>query len=375
MSDRLRPLDGVRGIAALIIACFLHWHDNINPNFVLLRFWNGYLDGRILVEFFFLISGLTFTAFYMKRIANSEVSFSDFIYSRFVRLAPLYYGTLFYVTFMLILRKIFSVGTFTYQYNDVHHFVLNLLMIQNYGLQTDANFNAISWTVCIEVLMCIVFFVVCKMTKTKHTYFAICWGLIIVGYTLEKSDWKGSTFTLVNASIGRGMIAFFFGSLLYFLLLKAYQGGIRLKLIMFSILLIVVSIYYFGGVDVWSHGDWWYMLSGFVFIIYPIMIYLITTVKLIRCFLLLKPLQYLGKISFTIYMCHYPVQLTMDFINKVSKINGSYDNYFIWGLYCVCVVTISSIINAFYEKPLINWLRKYKDKIWKDEKLSKLEQF
>ena len=25
MSDRLRPLDGVRGIAALIIACFLHW--------------------------------------------------------------------------------------------------------------------------------------------------------------------------------------------------------------------------------------------------------------------------------------------------------------------------------------------------------------
>ena len=53
MSDRLRPLDGVRGIAALIIACFLHWHDNINPNFVLLRFWNGYLDGRIWLNFSF----------------------------------------------------------------------------------------------------------------------------------------------------------------------------------------------------------------------------------------------------------------------------------------------------------------------------------
>lgn len=175
MSDRLRPLDGVRGIAALIIACFLHWHDNINPNFVLLRFWNGYLDGRILVEFFFLISGLTFTAFYMKRIANSEVSFSDFIYSRFVRLAPLYYGTLFYVTFMLILRKIFSVGTFTYQYNDVHHFVLNLLMIQNYGLQTDANFNAISWTVCIEVLMYIVFF--CYLQDDKNKTHIFCYML------------------------------------------------------------------------------------------------------------------------------------------------------------------------------------------------------
>ena len=79
MSDRLRPLDGVRGIAALIIACFLHWHDNINPNFVLLRFWNGYLDGRILVEFFFLISGLTFTAFYSPRRLNVLAVSSSFV--------------------------------------------------------------------------------------------------------------------------------------------------------------------------------------------------------------------------------------------------------------------------------------------------------
>ena len=124
MSDRLSPLDGVIVIAALIIACFLHWHDNINPNFVLLRFWNGYLDGRILVEFFFLICGLTFTAFYMKRISNSEVSFSDFIYSRFVRLAPLYYGTLFYVkhlsshTIRRVIDSLLNISNGIYQFME-----------------------------------------------------------------------------------------------------------------------------------------------------------------------------------------------------------------------------------------------------------------
>ena len=84
MSDRLRPLDGVRGIAALIIACFLHWHDNINPNFVLLRFWNGYLDGRILVEFFFLISGLTFTAvsYTHLKLYSRTVPYAEYSYEQ-----------------------------------------------------------------------------------------------------------------------------------------------------------------------------------------------------------------------------------------------------------------------------------------------------
>ena len=73
ISERLRPLDGVRGLAAIVIAFFLHWHDNMNRDFTLLSY--GYLDGRVFVELFFMISGLTFTAFYMKRIANGSVSF------------------------------------------------------------------------------------------------------------------------------------------------------------------------------------------------------------------------------------------------------------------------------------------------------------
>lgn len=41
---------GVRGLAAIVIAFFLHWHDNMNRDFTLLSY--GYLDGRVFVELF-----------------------------------------------------------------------------------------------------------------------------------------------------------------------------------------------------------------------------------------------------------------------------------------------------------------------------------
>lgn len=33
ISERLRPLDALRGLSAIVIACFLHWHDNMNNEF------------------------------------------------------------------------------------------------------------------------------------------------------------------------------------------------------------------------------------------------------------------------------------------------------------------------------------------------------
>ena len=373
ISERLRPLDGVRGLAAIVIAFFLHWHDNMNRDFTLLSY--GYLDGRVFVELFFMISGLTFTAFFMKRIANGSVSFSEFIYARFARLAPLYYGSLMVVTALLLVRGVLGIAPFVYGYNDVHHFILNFLVMQTDGLQTDAGFNAVSWTVCIEILMYLIFFILCRKIKTKHNYFAACWILILLGYTFEKSNWNGNTFTLINANIGRGMIAFFTGSLLYFLLLCLYNCTEKIKVMMFALLVFICCVFYVGRAEVWSHGDWWYMLTGFVFLIYPILIYLITSVNFLRKILMLRPLQYLGSISFTIYMCHYPVQLLLDSVNQIAKMGLNCHSNKVWILYCILVTVVSIMVNSFFEKPVAKWLKRNKQQLWKEEKLTDLDNY
>lgn len=326
------------------------------------------------MELFFMLSGLTFTAFYMKRIANNEVSASDFIYSRFTRLVPLHWGSLFLVTFLLFIRRCFDIPAFVYGFNDVHHFTLNLLMIHSDGLQTDAGFNAVSWTICTEVVMYVVFFCLCRKIKTKHAYLVCCWLLILLGYSLEKSSWSGTAFTLVNTSIGRGMIDFFFGSMLYFILLKLWKLGTKAKITAFALLCIILGVGYYGGREVWSHGDWWYMLTGFVFFIYPLAIYLTTSVGFLRKILMWTPLQYLGKLSFTIYMCHYPVQLVLDLINKAAKINASYTSDTVWMIYCLTVIGFSVIIHRFYEVPITNWLKKAKNRFWTEEKLAELQE-
>lgn len=370
ISERLRPLDALRGVAAIEIACILHWHDNMSPEFPWFKY--GLLDGKVLVDLFFMISGLTFTAFYTKRIANNEVSISEFVYSRLVRLVPLHWGSLFLVTLLLFIRKIFGMSAFTYSNNDVHQFVLNLLMIQGDGLHANGSFNAISWTVCIEVLMYLIFFCLCRKTKTKHTYIFCCWLMILLGYSLEKSSFNGNTLSLVDESIGRGMIAFFFGSALYFLLVKLYEFGNRTKVIAFFVLMMIMILGLSGGEEIWCHGEWWYMLTGFVFLVYPLVLYLVTSIEFVRKILMWKPLQYLGSISFTIYMCHYPIQMIFDFFNKVTGINVSYTSYAVWAVYCTMVIGFSAIVHKFYEVPITNWLRKHKQKFWKEENLANL---
>ena len=87
VNDRFRAVDGLRGIAALLVV-FLHveWPSHIAST-TFIR--NGYLA----VDLFFILSGLVITANYGTRI----VSVSDarrFMTLRFFRLYPLHFAML-----------------------------------------------------------------------------------------------------------------------------------------------------------------------------------------------------------------------------------------------------------------------------------------
>ena len=371
ISDRLRPLDALRGFGALIIAFILHWHDNMNHDFSLFHWGIEY--GGMLVELFFILSGLTFTAFYMKRIANKEVTISEFMYSRFVRLYPLHIFTLSIITILLLLRGFVGIKPLVYGYNDIHEFILNILLIHADGIQTSANFNAPSWTICIEILMYIIFFIICSKVKSKHMYFIICWIMILLGFSFERSS-NSSLFVLINNNIGRGMVAFFFGSILYFILKKLYiyRWEYRFKIISLVLIIsILIGGYYTDNVFT-GHGSWYSILTSLIFIVFPCIIYLCTENGYLRSILLWKPFQYLGRISFTIYMCHYFVQLVIDTIFRFLKININYNSYFIWILYCISVLIFAALIHKYFEVPVTRFLKEKKNKWWIDERLDQL---
>lgn len=93
-SHRYMGLDGLRGVAALVVAV---WHRRAwMPSY---GDWHGYLA----VDFFFLLSGFVISHAYGVRIARGVLSLRRFAIERVIRLYPLIFlGTLFGTTDLVI---------------------------------------------------------------------------------------------------------------------------------------------------------------------------------------------------------------------------------------------------------------------------------
>ena len=117
-----------------------------------------YQYGFYGVEVFWCISGFIFFWKYGEQIAGAKITGSVFFILRLSRLYPLHFATLI---FMAALQYVYfsQVGAyFIYPYNDLYHFVLQLGLASNWGLQAGDSFNGPIWSISIEVLVYALFF-------------------------------------------------------------------------------------------------------------------------------------------------------------------------------------------------------------------------
>jgi peptidoglycan/LPS O-acetylase OafA/YrhL len=163
----------LRGAASLSVLIWHYQHfffsnreaftPNIQPFFKYLQFF--YLNGYFAVQLFWCISGLVLCHAYMSR---PQVSFRGFTLARFSRLYPLHLITLIVVALLQILSRSILGANQIYFENDLKHFLLNLIFIQNWGFQDGESFNAPSWSVSVEIAVYMLFFIFLKtLRRTK----------------------------------------------------------------------------------------------------------------------------------------------------------------------------------------------------------------
>ena len=171
-------MDIIRGLAALVVVLF-HWQHfyfsgdvaGVVPDKTLLPLYSQlsllYDDGFLAVDLFFLLSGFIFYWLYADRLANGKTSSRQFFGYRFTRLYPMHIVTLISVAVLQwqMLRQ--SGHYFIYPFNDTYHFVLNLFLVNSWGLEKGPSFNAPCWTISVEVLMYILFFITC-ISNTQY---------------------------------------------------------------------------------------------------------------------------------------------------------------------------------------------------------------
>ncbi|KRE51054.1 acyltransferase family protein [Paenibacillus sp. Soil724D2] len=348
---RLSALDSLRGIAAIGVAFFWHY-QHFKPEggypFSHIGYW-FYHFGWNLVDFFFVLSGFIFTYVYKQKISERKLLFQEFSVLRLSRLYPLHIVTLLVVAIIQFIRYISIHNFYIYQYNDVYHLILNLLFIQHGWFELGFSFNAPTWSISSEVVAYILFFFIIYYSKYYKLFFI---AMIFLGLTIYHAKLNSPFF---NEGIARVLIGFFIGCLTCDFnnylgeLIKKYLVLIGIGVII--ILSVIASIFYGHKVL----GDW---ALVYTIMYYPIIIILLLNIGLLRGILSLKPFAYIGEVSYSIYLWHFPLQLMVNTLDNILELHINYSSKKVFIGFVLLTLIVSIISFEFFEKPFSKFLRR-----------------
>lgn len=286
--ERVEELESVRGLAALLIV-FYHvplWHSVLDVP--LLR--NAYL----MVELFFVLSGLVIYEAYFKKI-NGTRDLIRFQFLRFGRLYPVH--ILLLLVFVLIecvkylaqeKYGIVSPNGGAFQNNNATEFVRHVFLLQGFQSPSKLTFNVPSWSIGVEFYTYLLFalLVLAGGRFKKGLFTAISFAAIAL---IASGNTGGFDFIL------RCFAGFFLGCVTAFL--NRNVSGILPK---WSAAAAAAAIVVFLSL---KRGHVYDML------IFPLSALLILSLisggkSLFKDVLRWKPLIWLGTVSYSLYMCH-----------------------------------------------------------------------
>jgi peptidoglycan/LPS O-acetylase OafA/YrhL len=353
---RLRALDGIRGIAAIIIAFFWHYKAFFETDkpFYIIGYW-AYNYGWMMVDLFFILSGFVFYYVYADQIKANKLGIVDFCILRFSRLYPIHLLTLCIVAGFKIIQKI--VNSNIYMYNEYRYnildFLLNIPMLQNGWVVTIFSFNAPSWSISVEIMMYFLFFYFFYYSKNSKKYLINSVIMIYLGVVIYISDWNTGFF---NNQIARGLIGFFIGIITAEVYLN-YYNSIKYK--KFILLLCYFGIFTTTIIPIiigYDRIPKWPLITSFG--LFPSLIIIILSLKYLSKIFSSKPLLYFGELSYSIYLFHYPSVLIIINLTKFFNLSFDYSTKIFYIGYFIFVICVSHISHYYFEIPVQNILRK-----------------
>lgn len=362
---RLHGLDSLRGLAALAIVVW-HWQHFYAVSGAWQEGWQRaaqpfylflkplYDAGWAAVDLFFPLSGFIFFWLYGEAIRSRAMGAGRFAGLRVSRLYPLHVATLAAVALLQFFFRRATGSFFIYDVNDAQHFASSLIMAQQWLPPTlDQSFNGPAWSVSVEVLLYGAFFVLCRIgLRGFWTPLAIS----VLGAALL--DW--------NEFIARGVMGFFLGGAAYALdrmILKRADA----KRIAHAVSLAALGLWLVVVVEAYLHplhallppqdNDDLFLLL-FIYTVSPVTILALALREQVLG-ASWKRLAFLGDISYSTYMLHFPMQLGLALIAvHFALAPAVFENGATLVLFYAVLIGLGTLSFRFFERPMQDWLRK-----------------
>ncbi len=320
--QRLLELDALRGLAALSVV-FYHYffrYDQLYGHAGLSVDWTYY--GKFGVQLFFMVSG--FVIFWTLNKIERPL---DFVASRFSRLYPAYWAAVLF-TFSFV--YIFGLSG---REVSPGHAMSNLLMFHEiFGIP---HVDGVYWTLTVELIFYFWIFLIYLTSNLERV--EEIFSVVILASVLHSMG-----VILIPSVLFRALIMdalpLFMAGICFYKLANGYDGAIKTMCALFFSLLSTVAIYSF---------DHFILFSGFYLVFYMA---ISGRIKVLA----LKPLVFLGSISYSLYLLHQNIGYVI--------INVSYELGF-HPLLGICfslliVIILSTIFMKYVENPSLRYIRR-----------------
>lgn len=352
-------LDALRGLAALSVV-FWHWQHffyrgteltDFSPERQPLYNWFKpfYTEGWRAVDLFFCLSGFIFYWLYSERIGNRTISPKEFGVLRFSRLYPLHFLTLLAVLVGQEFMQQHYGSYFAYSHIDLYHFGLQLLFASNWGLERGYSFNGPIWSVSVEVLLYVVFFILCRFNLRRWWHLAI---MIVLGHVVMR---------IGPSNVGKGAFSFFAGGAGFYVFWHVWnQSPSRATLVKFAI--ITGLFWLLVATNIYVRDDLGYPLVKTPRFFYELLLFPLTLITLAlweaQRGTLGRRVAFLGHLSYSSYLLHFPLQMLLVGIALVMSMPMTiFYTPISLVFFFILLVTISLTSYQFFERPAQSKLR------------------
>ena len=320
---RIAKLDSLRGIFSLMVAMY-HYDKVFLPDSIYHQFFIR--ESISFVDFFFVLSGFIIATKYEGIQSNQD--FFTYLKKRLIRLYPLLlYTTTVYLCVQLVANFLFpsmvasneSLLTLLIAYIDTMTFqnstlVFNSLYTSNVG---NMGMNFPSWSISAEMIIYILFgWIILISSKNKMNRNWI-FGIILFS-AVAFSVYKKRFYFTDDFGYIRGIISFMLGYFVWYISSKTNKWDARLEWL-FPVLLIAVFYY----LNKYSGGEKEMLALTTTPLLFALSILIINKSDgLLSSFLSIKPLQFLGKLSYSIYLNHILIiTIVPHFMFKIVGVN------------------------------------------------------
>ncbi|NTX29573.1 acyltransferase [Burkholderia pyrrocinia] len=351
-NERLHELDSLRALAAIgVIAWHYTNHFHASPFPGLMAPFYGH--GMLLVDFFFVLSGFVLARTYWNE--KRSPNFSSNLRDRVARLYPLHFVMLCLVAIMQwVLVQHLDSSPFVYAFNDKREFALNLLLLNRTGLERGFSFNAPSWSISAEFVVNFAFLAVIS-TRRKVSSVLVGIGFVVALAAMFRNGLISSaTFFGIDNDIFRATFGFCIGVALF--RINDVFDKVSVPRPAYDLLAVASTacfLYYCAGSRFSSAMD-----LAITLVCFPTLIVGAMRGAVVNKVLKLPPLVFLGTISYSIYLVHFPMQLAAHITGIASGHELPYNSRSFFVAFFIATIALSWLTYRTIELPGKNLMRK-----------------